>query len=101
MNRWLWVFLLISLVALSASCSASGTAVPSATPVGVVAVNDVQFVTAAEAYGLVEQSMAVLYDTRSVEEYQARHASGAISFPEADAVARYGELPTDRALIFY
>jgi len=49
----------------------------------------------------VDDGTALLYDTRSAEEYQTLHAAGAISFPEADVGARYGELPTDEALIFY
>jgi rhodanese-related sulfurtransferase len=49
----------------------------------------------------VESGEGILYDTRSVEEYQALHAAGAVSFPEADMAARYAELPTDSALVFY
>jgi rhodanese-related sulfurtransferase len=89
------------LAVLLASCGASDGAVPSATPATALTAADLQLITAGEAYALVDDGTALLYDTRSLEEYQALHAAGAISFPEADVVARYGELPTDKGLIFY
>ena len=45
--------------------------------------------------------LAVLYDARSPAAYRSVHAVGALSFPEADMAARYGELPSDKSLIFY
>ena len=77
------------------------TSAPSATPVVVRTVQDIQRLTPAEAKERLDSGMAVLYDVRSAGEYSAQHAVGALSFPEADAVARYGELPTDRSLVFY
>jgi rhodanese-related sulfurtransferase len=61
----------------------------------------VQRITVEEAKVLLDGGLAVLYDARSAEAYRAQHAVGAISLPEADVEARYGELPTDKALIFY
>ncbi|MGD9049434.1 MAG: hypothetical protein PVF77_15360 [Anaerolineae bacterium] len=77
------------------------TTAPSATPVLVRTVQDIQRLTPAEAKELLDSGMAVLYDVRSAGEYRSQHAAGALSFPEAEMVARYGELPTDRALVFY
>lgn len=101
MNKWLWLVFLTALAVLLVSCGTSDTVVPSATPTTVLTADDLQLVTTAEAQALVDDGTALLYDTRSAEEYQTLHASGAISFPEADVAARYGELPTDKTLIFY
>jgi hypothetical protein len=101
MNKRLWMVLLIALAVLLVGCAAPGTVAPSPTPTVALTAGDLQLVTTAEAYALVNDGTALLYDTRSVEEYQTLHATGAISFPEADVAARYGELPTDGALIFY
>ena len=81
--------------------AAPPTSAPSATPVVVRTVQDIQRLAPAEAKELLDSGKAVLYDVRSVGEYRALHAAGALSFPEAGMVARYGELPTDRALVFY
>lgn len=77
------------------------TIAPSATPVVVRTVQDIQRLAPAEAKELLDSGMAVLYDVRSAGEYRTLHAAGAISLPEANVVARYGELPTDRSLVFY
>lgn len=82
------------------------TAVPptltTAPPVlGVQTPADVQRITVEEARQLVESGAALLYDTRSAAEYRTRHAAGATSFPDTDAAARHGELPTDQVIIFY
>ena len=99
MTKILGAIVFTGLIALLVGCSVVGTGAPS-TDVPLVTPSDdvqLQFMTTAEAYSLV----GILYDTRSVEEYQALHAAGAVSFPEADMAARYAELPTDRALVFY
>jgi rhodanese-related sulfurtransferase len=61
----------------------------------------VQRITPAEAKSLLDSGEAVLYDTRSAGAYEALHAAGALSFPEAEAAARVGELPADKSLVFY
>ena len=101
MNKILWLILLTGVAILLASCGTSAEETPLATPVATLTANEPQLITTAEAYALVDSGDAVLVDTRSVEEYQARHAAGAIPFPESDVVARYAELPTAEALIFY
>jgi hypothetical protein len=103
MTKWLGAIVLTGLIVLLAGCSVAGTGVPS-TDVSLVTPSDgvqLQFMTTAEAYSLVESGEGILYDTRSVEEYETLHAAGAASFPEADMAARYAELPTDSALVFY
>jgi photosystem II stability/assembly factor-like uncharacterized protein len=101
MDKRLWMFFFLALAVLLVGCATSGTVAPSPTPTVALTAGDLQLLTTAEAYALVSDGTALLYDTRSVEEYQTLHATGAISFPEADVAARYGELPTDGALIFY
>jgi hypothetical protein len=103
MTKWLGAIVFTGLIVLLAGCSAAGAGAPS-TDVPLVTPSDgvqLQFMTTAEAYSLVESGEGILYDTRSVEEYQALHAAGAVSFPEADIAARYAELATDSALVFY
>lgn len=101
MNKWLWMVFLTALAVLLVGCATSDTVVPSATPTVALTADDLQLVTTAEAYALANDGTALLYDTRSAEEYQTLHAAGAISFPEADVATRYGELPADKVLIFY
>jgi hypothetical protein len=77
------------------------TKAPSATPSGGLTAVDVQRITPAEASSLLDSGEAVLYDVRSAAAYNALHAVGALSWPEADAAARFGELQVDKSLIFY
>jgi hypothetical protein len=63
--------------------------------------DDVSRISPAKAKALVDAGEAVLYDTRSVGQYQALRAAGAISFPEDQAATRAGELPDDQDIIFY
>lgn len=83
------------------STATSPPAAPSATPVAVLTANDIQRISPAEAKALLDGGTAVLYDVRSENEYRALHAADAISFPEADTIARFSELPADKSLIFY
>jgi hypothetical protein len=84
-----------------ATPSAARTPVPAASPLVVVTADDVQRIGAAEARALQDWGGALLYDTRSTEEYHRLHAAGARPFPDTDAAARFGDLPTDAPLIFY
>jgi len=61
----------------------------------------VQRIKPAEAKALLDRGEAVLYDTRSFEAYREKHATGAISFPEARQETLVDALPTDTVLIFY
>jgi hypothetical protein len=85
----------------------SPTTAPSPVPTesarlqAVTSAEDVQRVDAAAARELVETGQGMLYDTRSTNSYASLHAAGAVSFAESEAAGRLGELPTDRALIFY
>ncbi|NIV31432.1 MAG: hypothetical protein GWN58_18650 [Anaerolineae bacterium] len=101
MYKRLWKVLFVAVSVLLVGCATSSTVAPSPTPTVALTAADLQLLTTAEAYALVNDGTALLYDTRSLKEYQTLHAVGAISFPEADVAARYGELPTDQALIFY
>jgi len=119
MNKWLWMIVSTGLVILLASCGATGaadgqveqemvktatlppTVAPLPQPLVALTADDVHRITPTEAKALLDNGTAVLYDTRSADEYRTQHAVGAISFPEADIPARIGELPTDKMLIFY
>ncbi len=81
-----------------AQVSPTSTAPPPAT---VRRAADVQRITPAEARPLLDGGQAILYDVRSADSYRTQHAAGAVSFPEADVAARFGELPDDKALVFY
>ena len=73
---------------------------PAETPEGMTSA-DVQRIKVLDAKTLLDNGQAVLYDPRSESSYLEEHAAGALSFPEARAADRVGELPTDTALIFY
>lgn len=68
---------------------------------GIASPAQVQRIAVSDAKALLDQGAALLYDTRSVEEYGAKHARGSISFPEAEQDALFASLPADRDLIFY
>ena len=85
---------IILIVVLLAGCG-------TAAPLVVRSAEDVQRITPTEAKPLVDDGQAILYDVRSVDSYRDQHATGAISFPENDAPARYSELANDKTLIFY
>ena len=70
-------------------------------PLVVQSTGDVQRMAVDEAKALVDAGEAVLYDTRPASSYQANHAAGALSFPESEVASRLGDLPADKALVFY
>jgi hypothetical protein len=63
--------------------------------------DDVSRISPAKAKSLVDAGEALLVDTRSVGQYEALHAAGAISIPEEQAASRAGELPQDQDIVFY
>ena len=63
--------------------------------------SQVQRITAEDTRALLEKGQAVLYDVRSAEAYQGRHAVGAISFPEAQLETSLATVPVDKKLIYY
>jgi hypothetical protein len=80
---------------------ATATPIPSETPVTVLTSQDVRRISPADAKALLDSDGAVLYDARSAGEYRTRHAAGALSLPESEVAARFGELPAGKALVFY
>jgi len=97
MKKGLWVFILL-LLGLGVLLVACGSSDPTS---AVQSAADVNRITAADAKALVDDGAAVLYDTRALDEYRIQHAAGAVSLPEGQEGARFGELPADKALIFY
>ena len=63
--------------------------------------DDVSRISPTKTKALVDEGQAVLVDSRSVGQYQAAHAAGAISIPEEQAASRAGELPEEQDIIFY
>lgn len=62
---------------------------------------DVPRVSPQETQQRLEQGQAVLVDVRDKARYDAAHAAGAISIPEAEMAARLSELPRDKEVILY
>lgn len=89
MRKRMGVILLVSLALALASCSKSD-----------MTSEDVQRIEPSEAKALLDDE-AVLYDVRSTEAYETKHAVGAISLPETEVSERLDELPDDKTLIFY
>jgi 3-mercaptopyruvate sulfurtransferase SseA len=54
-----------------------------------------------EAKEAFDAGKAVIVDTRAAAAYQSEHIKGAINMPVDEVEKRYGELPTDKQLIFY
>jgi predicted sulfurtransferase len=63
--------------------------------------DEIPRVTAEEAYLAVTRGEAVLLDTRSETEFQARRAAGAINIPINEFEARVGELDPETWYISY
>lgn len=54
-----------------------------------------------EAHQLMQTDEGVLYDVRSRAAYEALHAAGALSLPEAEALELIDTLPDDQLVILY
>jgi hypothetical protein len=103
MSKRLRLILLMSLGISLAACSAfdaTPTGLPGAAP-DIRSARDVKRITPADARALLDNGTAVLFDTRTLNGYRNQHAAGAVSFPRGEETARFGELPTDKTLIFY
>ncbi len=74
---------------------------PAQTPATAMPSGSIQRIAADKAKQLLDKGQAVLLDVRSTESYQAEHAVGAMSFPEGQEAASFGQLPADKLLIFY
>ncbi len=95
------VVLLVIAAALAGMIAGQGGLAPKTRERVVTSPEQVPRITQSKARRLLDRGEAVLYDTRATEQYQAKHAAGAISFPEADRETLVDLLPTDKVLIFY
>ena len=95
MRKGLWVLAVIALGVLLAACTSS-----EATP-AVQSAADVSRIRAVDAKAMLDDGTAVPYDTRSLNQFRSQRAAGAVSFPEGEEAARFGELSTEKTLIFY
>ncbi len=94
------VGLIVAVLAV-ACAPTGGNAARSTAGTRLTSEDQVQRIAPAEAKALVDQGKAVLYDVRSEELYNARHAAGAQSLPFAEIEARLAGLPKDKVLILY
>jgi hypothetical protein len=95
---------LISLALLLVGCGPANPEPVADTSAGeqeASSAEDVQRISVIEARLLADADQAVLYDTRSAASFLSQRVAGAVSFPEAEVIARFGELDTDKAIIFY
>ena len=63
--------------------------------------DDVRRVTVAELQKMLEAGEAVVVDVRSKASYDGGHIRGSLSIPRDQLVARVGELPKDKLIVFY
>ena len=61
----------------------------------------VRRVTTAELKEALDKGTAIVVDVRTDEQYKAGHVKGALHIPEAEIVARSGELPRDKMIVTY
>jgi rhodanese-related sulfurtransferase len=57
-------------------------------------------ISVSEALELYGDDDVVVVDVRRPDEYEAGHIKGAIFIPHEEVMARFGELPTDKKLLF-
>lgn len=100
-NRWMLAAFISTVAAVVGAIALSDVWSAGPREGALTSPEQVQRIQPAEAKALLDKGMALLYDTRSAEAYRAKHASGAQSFPEAEQETLVGDLPPDRALIFY
>jgi predicted small secreted protein len=81
----------------SNTTGASAPAAPTTSMPG----DGVRRITTAELRDALERGTAIVVDVRSVEAYKMSHIKGALSIPETEIVARKGELPRDKTIVFY
>ena len=74
---------------------------PSATPEGGALKVRVPRISVETAKEMADAGEAVLVDVRTRGTFEAAHIAGAISFPSDGIPDRYGELPTDKLIIYY
>jgi hypothetical protein len=98
---------LVTLVSPTLAQNAAGApdeatlqALPTQTRAGTLASSDdVQRISPADAKAMIDQGKAVLYDVRSFEAFDTKHARGSVSLPEERIPSELGNLPKDKALI--
>jgi 3-mercaptopyruvate sulfurtransferase SseA len=63
--------------------------------------DNVRRVTITELRDAMDQGKAVVVDVRGDDAYKTEHIKGALDIPEAQLVARAGELPKDKLIVLY
>jgi len=94
-------FLLVIAAAVAGMMAGQGGLAPKGRKQVATSPEQVPRIAPAQAKRLLDGGETILYDTRATERYRAKHAAGAISFPEADRETLVDLLPMDKVLIFY
>ena len=94
------VILVVALLVVACG-QGKGSAARPAAGAQLTSEEQVQRIAPAEAKALADQGKAVLYDVRSEDLFEERHAAGAQSLPLADIEARLAIIPKDKVLILY
>jgi 3-mercaptopyruvate sulfurtransferase SseA len=63
--------------------------------------DNVRRVTITELRDMLDQGKAIVIDVRGDETYKQEHIKGALDIPEAQLIARAGELPKDKLIVLY
>jgi 3-mercaptopyruvate sulfurtransferase SseA len=77
------------------------TGTPQAPSILPIPYPDVARMPLQEVQAKLEEGTAILVDVRSKQSYDAGHAAGALSIPEAEMATRLSELPRDKEIILY
>jgi len=83
--------------ALPTSAAAPIDGIPTVDP----AFAELPRIEIADAFQRFEKGDALFVDARASGEFTNEHIPGAVNIPHTDAVARMGELPTDKDVIVY
>ncbi len=63
--------------------------------------DNVRRVTVTELRDMLEQGKAIVIDVRGDAAYEAEHIKGSLDIPETQLLARSGEFPKDKLIVFY
>lgn len=95
------VAIVVVVIGYGAVMAIRSTAIQPPQATAIPEVIEVNRIKVDEAKALLDSGQAILLDARSAESYAKQHATGAVSFPEAQELELLSQLPKDKILIFY